>query len=84
MVGCKVFSAYACDRQPHTQVAGGMLSSGSLDRFCSVALAGVATEYVRFGQAEGGINDIQQLDGLLRALQVTLPSLLRGRHICAA
>lgn len=52
------------------QVAGGTLSSGSLDRYCSVALAGVATEYVRFGQAEGGINDIQQLDSMLRALQV--------------
>jgi hypothetical protein len=52
------------------QVAGGTLSSGSLDHYCSVALAGVATEYVRFGQAEGGINDIRQLDSLLRALQV--------------
>ena len=51
-------------------MASGTLSSASLDRYSSVALAGVATEYVRFGQAEGGLNDIQQLDGLLRALQV--------------
>ena len=50
-------------------MASGTLSSASLDRYSSVALAGVATEYVRFGQAEGGLNDIQQLDGLLRALQ---------------
>lgn len=27
-------------------------------------------EYVTFGQAEGGLNDVQQLDGMLRALQV--------------
>lgn len=55
---------------PVWQVASGTLSSASLDRYSSVALAGVATEYVRYGQAEGGLNDIQQLDGLLRALQV--------------
>jgi hypothetical protein len=33
-----------------------------------VALAGVATEYLQFGVAEGGMGDVQQLDGLLRAL----------------
>ena len=27
-------------------------------------------EYVTFGQAEGGLNDVQQLDGMLKALQV--------------
>lgn len=47
-----------------------MLSSSSLDRFTCVALAGVAVEALRFGQAEGGLNDVTQLDGMLRALQV--------------
>jgi hypothetical protein len=28
------------------------------------------TEYLRFGQAEGGVGDVAQLDQLLRALQV--------------
>ena len=51
-------------------MAGGTLSSTSLDRYSSVALAGLVTEYIRFGQAEGGLNDIQQLDSMLRALQV--------------
>lgn len=32
--------------------------------------AGVVTEYLRFGQAEGGVGDVAQLDQLLRALQV--------------
>jgi len=36
-----------------------------------VALAGVATEYLQFGVAEGGIGDVQQLDGLLKALKFT-------------
>ncbi len=51
-------------------MASGTLSSSSLDRYTCIALAGVAAEYVIFGQAEGGLNDVQQLDGLLKALQV--------------
>lgn len=31
---------------------------------------GVMTEYLRFGQAEGGVGDLAQLDRLMRALQV--------------
>ncbi len=56
------------------QVASGTLSSSSLDRYTCIALSGVAAEYINFGQAEGGMNDVQQLDGLLKALQVQ-PSL---------
>lgn len=60
-------------REGHAaQVASGTLSSSSLDRYTCIALAGVAAEYVNFGQAEGGLNDVQQLDGLLKALQVEL------------
>lgn len=58
------------------QVASGTLSSSSLDRYTCIALAGVAAEYVHFGQAEGGLNDVQQLDGLLKALQVCLTPVL--------
>lgn len=47
------------------------MTSNSLDRYCCIALSGVATEYLLFGQAEGGLNDIQQLDGLLKALRVS-------------
>ena len=35
---------------------------------------GVATEYILYGQSEGGLNDVQQLDSLLKALQVGLRS----------
>jgi hypothetical protein len=38
-----------------------------------VALAGVVTEYLRFGQAEGGVGDVAQLDRLFAALQVGGP-----------
>lgn len=35
-----------------------------------VALAGMVTEYLRFGQAEGGMGDVMQLDSMFRALNV--------------
>ena len=63
------------------QVASGTLSSSSLDRYTCIALAGVAAEYVNFGQAEGGMNDVQQLDSLLKALQVETCHHDRALHI---
>ena len=33
-----------------------------------MALAGISMEYVAYGFAEGGVADVQQLDGMLRAL----------------
>lgn len=59
-----------CDRSFEGEVASGRLSSTSLDHYSCVALAGVVTEYLRFGQAEGGLGDVAQLDRLLQALQV--------------
>ena len=60
-----------CDAAFQREVAQGKLSSASLDAFTCIALAGVASEVLAFGQAEGGLNDVQQLDGLLRALAFT-------------
>uniref|UniRef100_A0A061RPP9 Stress regulated protein n=1 Tax=Tetraselmis sp. GSL018 TaxID=582737 RepID=A0A061RPP9_9CHLO len=60
-----------CDSAFQKEIASGRLSSGSLDKYTCVALAGVATEYLQFGVAEGGIGDVQQLDGLLKALKFT-------------
>ncbi|KAF8056002.1 hypothetical protein HT031_006523 [Scenedesmus sp. PABB004] len=60
-----------CDGGFDGEVAAGRLSSTSLDRYSCVALAGVVTEYLRYGQAEGGVGDVAQLDRLLRALQFT-------------
>ena len=54
----------------------GKMSSSSLDIYTCTALAGVCTEYVLFGESEGGLNDVQQLDGLLRALQVVFQASL--------
>eukprot|EP00955_Chlamydomonas_euryale_P105249 365625-Chlamydomonas_euryale.AAC.15 len=66
----------ACLKSPSagavSQVQAGKLSSTSLDRYSNVALAGVVTEYLAFGQAEGGIGDILQLDGMFRALSVSI------------
>lgn len=59
-----------CDKSFSEEVAKGKLSSVSLDRFTCVALAGVAAEYLKFGRAEGGLGDVQQLDSLLRAIGV--------------
>mmetsp|Transcript_28374 Transcript_28374/g.80097 ORF Transcript_28374/g.80097 Transcript_28374/m.80097 type:complete len:353 (+) Transcript_28374:176-1234(+) len=60
-----------CDSTFQQEVATGRLTSGTLDTYTCVALAGVATEYLQFGVAEGGMGDVQQLDGLLRALSFT-------------
>eukprot|EP00951_Prasinocladus_malaysianus_P032525 scaffold317228_cov14-Prasinocladus_malaysianus.AAC.1 len=49
-------------------VASGKLSSSTLGRYTCVALAGVSTEYLQYGVAEGGIGDVMQLDSLLKAL----------------
>ena len=37
-------------------------------KYCCIALAGVAQEYIDHGNAEGGMNDILQLDYLLNGL----------------
>lgn len=60
-----------CDGAFQKEVASGKLSSSSLDVYSCVALAGVATEWLRYGRAEGGLADVQQLDRLLRALGFT-------------
>ncbi len=39
-----------CDGAFQAEVAGGKITGSSLDRFVCVALAGVAAEYVEFGQ----------------------------------
>ncbi|XP_047315844.1 uncharacterized protein LOC124919613 isoform X2 [Impatiens glandulifera] len=42
-----------------------------LNRFSCIALAGVVTEYLLYGYAEGGLTDINQLDFLLKSLGFT-------------
>lgn len=53
------------------EVSTGKLSATMLNRFSCIALAGVATEYLLFGYAEGGLADINQLDMLLKSLGFT-------------
>ena len=57
-----------CDAAFQDEVRKGKITSTSLGRFACVAMAGICMEYVLFGFAEGGLSDVQQLDGLLRAL----------------
>ncbi|KAK4346545.1 hypothetical protein RND71_032884 [Anisodus tanguticus] len=53
------------------EVNRGKVTATMLNRFSCIALAGVATEYLLFGYAEGGLTDINQLDALLRSLGFT-------------
>ncbi|XP_015624146.1 uncharacterized protein [Oryza sativa Japonica Group] len=53
------------------EVNSGKLSATMLNKFSCIALAGVATEYLLYGYAEGGLADIGQLDGLLKGLGFT-------------
>lgn len=60
-----------CDGEFQREVQKGKITSTSLGRFACVAMAGICMEYILFGFAEGGLSDVQQLDGLLRALAFT-------------
>ena len=57
-----------CDGEFQREVRRGKIGSASLGRFSCVALAGIGMEYVAYGYAEGGVSDVRQLDGMLRAL----------------
>ena len=48
----------------------GTVKANSVDVVTNVAVAGVVAEYLKYGSAEGGLNDILQLDGLMRSLRV--------------
>ena len=63
-----------CDKSFSEEIARGSISSVSLDKYTCVALAGVSAEYLKFGRAEGGLGDVQQLDALLRAIGVRTPA----------
>ncbi|KAF5739507.1 hypothetical protein HS088_TW12G00713 [Tripterygium wilfordii] len=53
------------------EVNAGKVSAMTLNKFLCIALAGVATEYLLYGFAEGGLGDINQLDILLKSLGFT-------------
>ncbi|KAH6803169.1 stress regulated protein [Perilla frutescens var. frutescens] len=53
------------------EVSTGKVSASTLNRFSCIALAGVVTEYLLFGAAEGGLADINTLDRLLKSLGFT-------------
>ncbi|XP_021894064.1 uncharacterized protein LOC110811800 isoform X1 [Carica papaya] len=53
------------------EVNAGKVSATTLNRFSCIALAGVATEYLLFGYAEGGLDDINKFDILLKSLGFT-------------
>ncbi|XVE62929.1 hypothetical protein DITRI_Ditri06bG0158700 [Diplodiscus trichospermus] len=53
------------------EVNAGKVSASTLNKFSCIALAGVATEYLLYGYAEGGLADINKLDVLLKGLGFT-------------
>ena len=72
-----------CDKSFSEEIAKGQISSVSLDKYTCVALAGVTAEYLKYGRAEGGLGDVQQLDSLLRAIGVSLLALCQSLACCA-
>lgn len=57
------------DSEFNNEIRTGNIKASSLECFTCVALAGISAEYVKFGYAEGGTGDIQQLDVMLKSLQ---------------
>ncbi|KAL4579850.1 hypothetical protein LXL04_016018 [Taraxacum kok-saghyz] len=53
------------------QISAGRVTATMLNKFSCIALAGVATEYLLYGYAEGGLTDVNTLDGLLNSLGFT-------------
>ncbi|XP_071702254.1 uncharacterized protein [Rutidosis leptorrhynchoides] len=53
------------------ETSAGRVSATMLNRFSCIALAGVATEYLLYGYAEGGLADVNTLDRLLNSLGFT-------------
>ncbi|ERN18476.1 hypothetical protein AMTR_s00197p00027670 [Amborella trichopoda] len=53
------------------EVKAGKVSAKTLNQFSCIAMAGVVAEYILFGFAEGGLSDIEKLDGLLKGLGFT-------------
>ncbi|KAL8229387.1 hypothetical protein R6Q57_014287 [Mikania cordata] len=53
------------------QISEGRVTATMLNKFSCIALAGVATEYLLYGYAEGGLADVNTLDGLLSSLGFT-------------
>ncbi|XP_023769373.1 uncharacterized protein LOC111917965 [Lactuca sativa] len=53
------------------EISAGRVSAKMLNRFSCIALAGVATEYLLYGYAEGGLSDVNTLDKLLNSLGFT-------------
>ncbi|XP_024961564.1 uncharacterized protein LOC112502002 isoform X2 [Cynara cardunculus var. scolymus] len=53
------------------EISAGRVSATMLNKFSCIALAGVATEYLLYGYAEGGLADVSTLDGLLNSLGFT-------------
>ncbi|KAL6850492.1 hypothetical protein ACP4OV_021119 [Aristida adscensionis] len=58
-------------KKTSNEINTGKLSAMMLNKFSCIALAGVATEYLLYGVAEGGLADINQLDGLFKSLGFT-------------
>uniref|UniRef100_A0A7N0TC09 Stress regulated protein n=1 Tax=Kalanchoe fedtschenkoi TaxID=63787 RepID=A0A7N0TC09_KALFE len=56
------------------EVNAGKVTATMLNRFSCVALAGVATEYLLYGQAEGGLADIKQVPSPKAPNFIILPS----------
>ncbi|KAL6597750.1 hypothetical protein ACP70R_046555 [Stipagrostis hirtigluma subsp. patula] len=53
------------------EIKTGKMSARMLNKFSCIALAGVATEYLLYGMAEGGLADINKLDELLKGVGFT-------------
>ncbi|KAL6615195.1 hypothetical protein ACP70R_037465 [Stipagrostis hirtigluma subsp. patula] len=53
------------------EIKTGKMSATMLNKFSCIALAGVATEYLLYGIAEGGLADINKLDELLNGVGFT-------------
>ena len=62
--------AFSCtvSKSQQLQVKTGQIKSSSLENYSCISLAGLCSEYLKFGKAEGGLADISQLDAMYKGL----------------
>lgn len=71
------------DQRIQAQIEEGQVSALLIDRYCQVWMAGSAAEKRKFGDIEGGVEDVIKVRSLLRHLQLPAPQLEQKERAAA-
>jgi hypothetical protein len=72
------------DETLKAQLAQGILTGATIDRYCQVWMAGGAAEKMKFGTIEGGIDDVGKVRSLLRQMKLSEKDLAQRERLAAS